>query len=288
MKIFNKLVSIFGKHPSSRYLNIKEEEMQKVNIERGTNMTHENMFSKESSGRVDQSIYTRRRRYPRFSVEGMGVHSKMIFTESIRLFNMSIGGACILTKNIFDPGKKILVRLKSDRIYGPLKAMTVWRSSGDVITDENGNPIKLYKAGIQFKDISSETLVLLKDFMRLSGVPEEKTYSEEYKPSALRYVIKDNEEAILHYPEDCDVKIISLSGMLVETDHKLEIEHKYQMALFIPNEDEPIKFRGRIASLFPVHETTRYNTGIEFLDLSENNKARLKRFIAYLSVRQFI
>ncbi len=249
---------------------------------------HENMTSKKVGDQDSQRVYTGSRRYPRFSVEGMGVHSKMIFTESIKLFNMSIGGACILTKNIFDPGEKILIRLKNDRIYSPLKAVTVWRTPSDVVTDESGDSVKLYKAGIQFKDISSETLVLLKDFMRLSGVPEEKTYSEEYKPSALRYLIKENEEAILHYPENCEVKTISLSGMLVEIDRKLEIEHKYHMAIFIPKDESPIKFRGRIASRFPVLETNRYNTGIEFLDLSESNKARLKRFIAYLSVRQFI
>lgn len=262
--------------------------MPKVEIERSDIMMHEDMASKKVGEQGNQRFYMGSRRYPRFSVEGMGVHSKMIFTESIRLLNMSIGGACIITKNIFDPGEKILIRLKSDRIYSPLKAVTIWKTADDAITDENGNPVKSYRAGIQFRDISSETLVLLKDFMRLSGVPEEKTYSEEYKPSALRYVIKENEEAILHYPEDCEVKTISLSGMLVEIGRKLEIERKYHMALFIPNDESPIKFRGRIASRFPVLETNHYNTGIEFLDLSENSKARLKSFIAYLSVRQFI
>jgi Tfp pilus assembly protein PilZ len=247
-------------------------------------MIYRNLGSGE--GKSHQQNYTRRRRYPRFSVEGMDISSKMIFAEGIKLSNMSVGGACIITKKLFNPGNKVLIRFKSERFYGPLKAITIWRNLSGSIIDTSGKPIPLYKAGIQFKDISSEALVYLKDFMRISGVPEEKTYSDAYKPSALRYVITNNEEAVLHYPEACIVKKISLSGMLVETNRELKIEQRYPMVLFIPNENQPIKFRGRIASQIPLGEPNRFDTGIEFLDLTEDDKLKLKRFIAYLSIKQ--
>ncbi|MBE0427129.1 MAG: PilZ domain-containing protein [Nitrospirae bacterium] len=247
-------------------------------------MMQGNVVFKE--GESPQQVYTRRRRYPRFSVEGIDISSKMIFTEGIKISNISVGGVCIIAKKLFNPGNKVLVRLKSERFHGPLNAMTVWRKPGGSIIDASGKPVPVYKAGIQFKNISSEALVYLKDFMRISGVPEEKTYSDAYKPSALRYVITNNEEAVLHYPETCIVKKISLSGMLVETNRELEIDRKYPMALFIPNEDHPIKFRCRIASQIPLQETNSFDTGIEFLNLKENDKLRLKRFIAYLSVKQ--
>jgi hypothetical protein len=77
-----------------------------------------------------------------------------------------------------------------------------------------GMDLPLYRAGIQFKEVTPGTLIQLKDFMRIAGVPEEKPFVETDKPSALRYVVTREEGAILNYPTSYTVKKISLVGIV--------------------------------------------------------------------------
>jgi len=55
--------------------------------------------------------------------------------------------------------------------------------------------VPVYRAGITFKNVSSDTLVKLKDFMRTFGIPDGEKVSDEYPPTALRFRIKATESA---------------------------------------------------------------------------------------------
>jgi c-di-GMP-binding flagellar brake protein YcgR len=225
-----------------------------------------------------------KRRYKRFSVEGMNIHTKVIFDEMIELSNISVSGACLITTKILRHGDNVLLRIPYEKIYSPLKCTVIWENVSESVTDTKENYATLYKAGIQFKEVSSNTLVQLKDFMRVSGIPDEKKLSDEYQPSALRFNIHMNKRALLIYPAIYPVKKLSLGGMLVETNCELEIEDKYPMALYIPKEDLPIKFQGRIASkiAIPDEKLNHFDIGIEFLNLAENHRSRLNKFISCL------
>jgi len=227
--------------------------------------------------------YSQKRRYPRFVVKGMDIQSKIICAEPIQLSNISVGGACIITRMSLNSGNKVLIRINRNRIQHPLLGAVIWESPSGGVFCRDGMDLPLYKAGIQFKGVTTGTLVQLKDFMRIAGVPEEKPYVETDKPSALRYVVTREEGAILNYPTSYTVKKISLGGMLVEANYKLDVEQKYPMALFLPNEGHPVKFNGRIVSQFQLPgRGSSFDTGIEFYNLTEDGKIRLKRFIASL------
>jgi hypothetical protein len=229
------------------------------------------------------TLYSQKRRYPRFLVTGMDIQSKIIFTEPIQLSNISVGGACIITRMPLNSGNNVLIRINRNRIQHPLLGTVIWERPSGGLFCRDGMSLPIYRAGIQFKGVATGTLVQLKDFMRIAGAPEEKPYAEPDKQNALRYVVTREEGAILNYPTTYTVKKISLSGMLVEANFKLEVEQKYPMALFMPNEGHPVKFNGRIVSQFqlPGRESS-FDTGIEFYNLTEHGKIRLKRFIASL------
>jgi hypothetical protein len=223
------------------------------------------------------------RRYPRFSVEGMDVRSKMMRAEPVRISNISVGGACIITSLPLTSGKKILITMNRNRVPHPLLGTVIWenKSGGTVLKDGVVSPV--FRAGIQFKDVSSGTLVQLKDFMRGSGIPEETPHVKTDKQIALRYVITRDDGALLHYPTTYTIKKISMSGMLVEANHECEVGQRYPMALSLPNEKQPVNFIGRIASFYRLPgRDLLFDIGIEFLNLTEQGRTGLKRFIAGL------
>lgn len=227
--------------------------------------------------------YPQKRRYPRFLAEGMDIQSQMIFAKSIQLLNISVGGACMITRTPLQIGNNILIRINRNRIRRPLLGTIIWKNlKGDAsYRDDTGHT--LYRVGVQFKKVAPETLIQLKDFMRISGVPEETPYVENDKQLSLRYVVIEDEQAIMNYPTTFNVKKISMGGMLVVMNCQLKVEQKYPMALFLPNESIPLSFNGRIASQIPIpgRETT-FDTGIEFYDLADKQKTLLKRFIVSL------
>jgi hypothetical protein len=265
MKFMHWLTTLFGQKP---------EGSEDKSVQSG-------MVSQEKENVTPE--YSQKRRYPRFLVEGMDIRSKMIFTEQVQISNMSVGGACIITRMPLNTGNNVLIRINRDKIRRSLLGTVIWESRSGGISSRKGMSLPIYRAGIQFKGVTPEILVQLKDYMRISGIPEEKPYVETYRPNALRYVVTKGEGAILNYPATYTVKKISLGGMLVETNCKLEVDQKYPMALVLPGEGSPVKFNGRIASQLTIPEMeSGFDTGIEFCNLTEHENTRLKRFITSL------
>ncbi len=69
--------------------------------------------------------------------------------------------------------------------------------------------------------------------------------------------------------------------MFVETNSEISIEGRYPMELFLPKDDLPIKFEGRIAFCKEVagKESRLFDLGIEFFDIAVNDKSKLRDFI---------
>lgn len=229
-------------------------------------------------------MYEGHRRYPRFSVEGMDVHAKTIFSTDIELFNISMGGACIQSVKRMRIGGNYLIRLKGHGPDLPLKCTVIWENLSGNLHNARGETVPLYKAGVSFQDITPDKLVKLKDFIRVSGIPYEHRLTDEQRLSALRFKIDVNGKGVLTYPKTYKVKKISLGGMLVETNYQFQAEQKLPMAIFLSAESAPIKFHGRIASVIKHNaaDATGFDVGIEFFQMSEHDRKRLSKFIFYL------
>lgn len=230
---------------------------------------------------TDAAAYPITRRYPRYSVQGRAIRAHVLFADEVELLNLSISGACIRTGQDLRLGSSYLLKIKDDHMTRSLSCKVVWKRD---TSDAYGLHRKIM-AGLQFKNIASDELVRIKDFMRNSGTPVEKRISDDFGPSPLRFVVTSNEKAILKSPRVMNVKTISLGGMLIEGDPSLQLEGRYHMKLPLPPESEPIKFGGRIASVIP--RPARNNAplidfGVEFLAMEDTDRNRLDSFIRSL------
>jgi hypothetical protein len=230
------------------------------------------------------AINGRKRRYKRFAVENMDVHAKTLFAAAIDLRNISMSGACIVSKKSVKFGEKCLIKLESEGMHLSLPCNVVWEALCCNLKKSGREFIPVYRTGVAFKDMPSDKLVKLKDFIRVSGIPNEQRLSDEYRSSALRFTVCAHEKAVLLYPKTSPVKKISLSGMLVESYNSIQVEKRFPMALVLPNEALPVRFQGRVASCIamPDERPKRFDIGIEFLDMAECERSKVSKFIGIL------
>jgi len=82
------------------------------------------------------------------------------------------------------------------------------------------------------------------------------------------------------------VKSLSLGGMLIESEHPLEIESKLPMEIKTLTENRHIKFLGRVTSclLIKNKDIEHYDIGIEFVEMSENDREILVELIRVLDI----
>jgi len=226
--------------------------------------------------------FKEQRRYVRYPTEGRNIQTKMILSAEVDIANMSIGGACIVTKRTMSPGEKVLINIADGNIDQPLKCKVIWESEAS--DDDKESRAVSYKTGVQFQDVPSYTLIRLKDYMRESGVPDMKKLNDQHLPSSLRFKIYRNQKAFMKYPSTYPVKKISFGGMLIETNQEYAVEQRYSMAVYLSGENPPIKCIGRIASQLPLSNepAVRYDTGIEFSKLADQDRTRLRTFISHL------
>ncbi len=225
-----------------------------------------------------------KRRHKRFAVRNMDVHAKTLFAAEIDLRNISVSGACIVSKKSVKFGDKYLVKLESKEMHLSLPCAGVWESLCCSVKTSGRGFIPVYRTGVAFQDMTSDKLVRLKDFIRVSGIPNEQRLSDEYRASALRFTVYANEKAMLLYPKKSPVKKISLSGMLIESYKSVQVEKKFPMALFLPHEALPVRFQGRVASCIamPGERPERFDMGIEFLGMADHDRHRVRKFLGLL------
>jgi hypothetical protein len=224
-----------------------------------------------------------KRRYKRFVVENMDIHAKTLFATDTELLDISVTGACITAQKSLRFADKHLIKLESEGMHLPIQCSIIWKNLSGSARNTSGEFVPVYKAGVAFKGISSDKLVSLKDFIRMSGIPKERRISDEYGPSALRFKIHNNKKAVLYYQRTSTVKKISLGGMLIELYNGIKIDKRFPMALSLPNKDRQIRFQGRVASCIEIPgNKLRHDIGIEFIDMPENDKSRLSEFLHFL------
>jgi Tfp pilus assembly protein PilZ len=229
---------------------------------------------------MQNTAYPKKRRYPRYPVREMNVRAHLLFVEEINLCNLSLSGACVRTLEEPRVGEKYLLRIRDEKISRAIRCSVVWKRE----SSSNSSVHKEYTAGLQFYNMASDDIVLLKDYMRISGTPIETMISDDFSPSLLRFSFATNTKAVLKYPKSLNVKTISLGGMLIESERAPKIESHYLMKLPLPREPEPIRIKGRVACVIPWKESrnTRFDIGVEFLTMEESDRGRLYSFIQSL------
>lgn len=72
---------------------------------------------------------------------------------------------------------------------------------------------------------------------------------------------------------------ISLSGIMIETDKKINLNSNVVMQFVIPGENRPMRLRGAIARVDNISFRERFGIGIHFEPLNEVQKQALAKFI---------
>jgi hypothetical protein len=273
MGIFDRIRSIPWRFPKREEPSLRKRGM----ILESGEVDRTALKPAEKTAVPHEMLYAKKRRFPRFALEGVEIQAHMLFSEDVVLYDLSVSGVCIHTRLDIRVGGKYLINIPDGKTGRHIRCRAVWKTEN--LRDEDG--LRGYMAGLQFENIASDEVVRLKDFMRTSGVPDDKRVSDDYEPSPLRFMIVSNKNATLKLPKILNVRQISLGGMLVDSDAALGLESRYRMKLPLPNKSAAITCQARVASVVPKYDTgaTRFAIGLEFLSLNDNAKAQLDSFI---------
>ncbi len=220
-----------------------------------------------------------KRRYKRYRLDVMELNSRIIFADKVEILDISLCGIAIKADRRLNMDCEYLLRLDNKGGHISVKGIVVRSSLVGTEERSNGERVPIYIAGLKFRDDMAD---LVANFLHLF-----KAAFSGNRRLSVRFHITTPREAVLKFPAQYRVKVISLGGMLIETEQAFEQESRVQMELSY-NDITPISFKGRIASCHNTGDDAHpcHEIGIEFLDLLEKDKAVLAEFIEHISFIQ--
>jgi hypothetical protein len=215
-----------------------------------------------------------KRRHPRFTVEGLV--GKVTSVAQIDVVNLSLSGVAIKAEQRLNIGREYTLRLELGDRTLQVHGTVVWSTLSGLRPSESGESRPQYSAGLRFTDVLNDKLLGIMQFIDAHKI------MEENRLGGLRFQI-DAAGTLLDNPEAYRVRLISMSGMLIDTARQLEVGSEHPMEL-LPDGQEPIAFTGRVAPYVKAApESGHWEIGIEFIGIDEDHEARLHAFIQSLS-----
>jgi hypothetical protein len=213
----------------------------------------------------------RSRRYDVLDVEG-----SFEIRIDVKVTNLSVAGMAIETRNTLIVGRQYAFRVLQAGLQVDVPGRVMWCVLGS--TQRLGSEVEpVFRAGIQFEDVVSEQTLALQRLLEASAAFEPGTPLLGRFVASVAGTLDGDQQA------DFEVKKVSMSGMLVDTD-------------WAPRKDEVVPFEaslgdvvvtghGRIAYIERYEAddgTARCRLGLEFTILSDRSRAGLERYIAAL------
>jgi len=222
-----------------------------------------------------------RRKHTRFLIEGMEVQCRMFFTTEVNILNMSLGGVALSLNKRLNMGEKYTLNIESESKTISLEGVVVWEKMTSLTTEVKGKKLPIYEVGIRFNEVLTGKGADLLNF--ISGNILDKAIKTRVQGVRVK-IIQPEKTVILDDRDIYSVKMIGLGGMLIESKEELLIEDRFQMEMIFSEDIRPIRFLGRTAYCVEIPGKTphRYDTGIEFIEMNEADRARLKEFIDFL------
>jgi c-di-GMP-binding flagellar brake protein YcgR len=228
------------------------------------------------------NVMPNKRKFDRFKVNDLKVHGKMALATEVRIIDISTSGISLKVNRSLKIGSDYTLKLEGKQIVS-LKGTVIWCSLSEIREGSPGDSILTYSAGMQFKDMSTESMTQLQYLIESNKIREVQVIGGTRLN--IRFHIEDPEHAILICPDDYKVKTISLAGMLIEYIRNFKIESRIPMEMFI-HDDNHLRFMGRVASSQAIEKDGQehYEIGIEFLDLPERDLEILASFIEQIAL----
>jgi hypothetical protein len=212
------------------------------------------------------------RRHKRYAVDG--IHGNVLYPADLEVLNISIEGAAIETTKRLDLNREYVLKIKHKDVVLNLRGRVIWALLTYREKKGSENIIPVYRAGVRFTDTLNEKTKLLLNF-----IEENKIRTLEKRLVGVRFKIAVPQNSRIDYPYKYEVKKMSLSGMLVETEYPLDLNNNYDIELFL--DTNLLNIVGRIVNCVAVESEigTKYDVGIEFIKLSDKNKELIKNFL---------
>ncbi len=230
-----------------------------------------------------------KRSHKRFTVEGMEISGKMLFANEVNVLDISVSGISLRADRRLEIGREYSLKLKYEDKVLSLNGVVMWSILNELRRISSDEMAPLYQAGIKFTDISPDKLGELMNFITFHKQTDyelEELHEVSGQRVGPRFRIDPTTKPILQFPVGYTLKKLSLSGMLIESEHELALETRLPMEISLPG-DEPISCSGRVAYCVKadMEDTALYNIGIEFINMPEKDKEKLKNFIKILDER---
>ena len=217
-----------------------------------------------------------RRRNKRYTVDG--VHGNVLHPSDLEILNMSIDGAAIETSKRLDINREYTFKIKHKGAIVSFRGRIIWSLLTNKEIRDQHKIIPIYRAGVRFTDTINEKTAQLIDF-----IEENKITTLERRVVGVRFKIDAPQNMKIEYPYKYEVKKMSLSGMLVETEYPLKINSRYHIEIFL--ERNVLELLGRVAYCeeFNPGSGVKYNIGIEFTKIPVEKRDLIKEFLKSLS-----
>jgi len=212
-----------------------------------------------------------KRQYPRYVVEG--VEGTLMFTTHVDILNISINGVALKANRRLEIGREYILRLEYKDRTVSVNGVVVWSVLSELTDGPHAEKVPVYKAGMRFTDIISDNMARLLEFIESHKLSQDERLN-------IRFTIKAPDKAILDGPHNYGVKNMSISGMRIETDMRVDVGARYPMEISL-EDNRTIKVLGRVVSCLEVNDRApkHYAVGIEFIEMSDQDRKKLKEFV---------
>ncbi len=208
-----------------------------------------------------------RRNHSRYVVDEL---CGSMLSQDVTIVNISFDGIQVKTSKRLSPGREYRLKIRHKDTAIVIKAEIAWCTLSGSLKMEKGEQAPLYTAGMRFVEKVDQKTEILRRF-----IEESRQKKTDRRLSGARCKLADEHTAEIEV--EYKIKKVSKSGMLVETDEALDLESNLHTTLFL--DGNPIEVRCRVVNCNKNVETEKMLIGLEFLELSEDCKENLYRFI---------
>jgi hypothetical protein len=217
-----------------------------------------------------------RRRSPRFQVHD--VRGVLVLRVEAKIVNVSLTGAALELASPIQAGQLYNLELRSGSQTLRLRGRVVW--CRPVVPQRNaaGETTATYHAGLRFDGVLDERGEALLGLFRESEVV---SFGQRL---CARFRLETPRPVDLATEHEFEVRKISRTGMLIETELATDLNSVCELEVELG--DDAFRAHGRIAHLIAHAQSagdaprSRYQLGLEFIELSGRDREVLERFIA--------
>ncbi len=223
-----------------------------------------------------------RRRHKRVRLDLTEINGKMVLADKVEIIDISLGGVALKADRRLNIGKEYVIKLGDKDKQIAVRGIVVRSELSGIEEKTGGERVSVYTAGMMFKEGQTDTIA---DFLNsIEQINKDNVPMMVDRRLSVRFHIVTPSEKILSFPAQFRVKEISLSGMLIQTEYALEIESMIPMDLSL-SADSLVNFTGRVVSCRRKEDKGEqwHEIGVEFKNLTDEDRTLLKTFIAYLA-----